>query len=148
MWSSSRGAFRTDSPRRLTATGSAPSSSLPVRTPGAAPRCSNRLRVACGRPSTQPRRQPSRQLRRRPPTLAGGWRGRRGGTVTVRGRAADGAPFESTVLAATGGTPASAANWARAHLRDLEDRYACLAGHDTAELGSLEHQITEVSLRH
>jgi Ca-activated chloride channel family protein len=83
-----------------------------------------------------------------PVTLAGRWRGRPGGTVTVRGTAADGAPFESTVLAATGGTPASAANWARAHLRDLEDRYACLAGHDTAELGSLEHQITEVSLRH
>ena len=83
-----------------------------------------------------------------PVTLAGRWRGRPGGTVTVRGTAADGAPFESTVLAATGGTPASAANWARAHLRDLEDRYACLAGHDTAELDSLEHQITEVSLRH
>ena len=81
-------------------------------------------------------------------TVAGRWRGLPGGTVTVRGTAADGAPFESKVLAATGGNPASAANWARAHLRDLEDRYACLAGHDTAELGSLEHQITQVSLRH
>ncbi|MGO8896323.1 MAG: VIT domain-containing protein [Streptosporangiaceae bacterium] len=83
-----------------------------------------------------------------PVTMAGRWRGRPGGTVTVRGTAADGMPFESKVLAAAGGNPASAANWARAHLRDLEDRYACLAGHDTAELSSLEHQITEVSLRY
>ena len=83
-----------------------------------------------------------------PVTVAGRWRGRLGGTITVRGTAADGAPFENKVLAATGGNPASAANWARAHLRDLEDRYACLAGHDTAELGSLEQQITDASLRY
>ena len=83
-----------------------------------------------------------------PLTVAGRWRGRPGGTVTVRGTAADGAPFESTVLAATGGNPASTANWARAHLRDLEDRYACLAGHGPAELARLEHQITDVSLRY
>src|SRR5271165_1809367 len=78
-----------------------------------------------------------------PVTVAGRWRGRPGGTVTVRGTAADGAPFESTVLAAAGGNPASTANWARAHLRDLEDRYACLAGHGPAELARLEHQITD-----
>jgi Ca-activated chloride channel homolog len=83
-----------------------------------------------------------------PVTVAGRWRGRPGGTITVRGMAADGAPFENKVLAATGGNPASTANWARAHLRDLEDRYACLAGHDTAELARLEHQITDVSLRY
>jgi len=83
-----------------------------------------------------------------PVTVAGRWRGRPGGTVTVRGTAADGAPFESTVLAAAGGNPASTANWARAHLRDLEDRYACLAGHGPAELARLEHQITDVSLRY
>ncbi len=83
-----------------------------------------------------------------PVTVAGRWRGRPGGTVTVRGTAPDGAPFETTVLAATGGNPASTANWARAHLRDLEDRYACLAGHGPAELAHLEHQITDVSLRY
>ena len=83
-----------------------------------------------------------------PVTVAGRWRGRPGGTITVRGMAADGAAFENKVLAATGGNPASTANWARAHLRDLEDRYACLAGHDTAELARLEHQITDVSLRY
>ncbi len=83
-----------------------------------------------------------------PVTVAGRWRGRPGGTVTVHGTAADGAPFESTVLAATGGNQASTANWARAHLRDLEDRYACLAGHGPAELARTEHQITDVSLRY
>jgi Ca-activated chloride channel family protein len=83
-----------------------------------------------------------------PVTVAGRWRGRPGGTITVRGTAADGTPFENKVLAATGGNPASTANWARAHLRDLEDRYACLAGHGTAELARLEHQITDVSLRY
>jgi Ca-activated chloride channel family protein len=83
-----------------------------------------------------------------PVTVAGRWHGLPGGTVTVRGTAADGAPFESKVLAGTGGDPASAANWARAHLRDLEDRYACLAGHVPAELARLEHQITDVSLRY
>jgi len=84
----------------------------------------------------------------RPVTVTGRWRGRPGGTITVRGTAADGTPFENKVLAATGGNPASTANWARAHLRDLEDRYASLAGHDAAELARLEHQITDVSLRY
>ncbi len=83
-----------------------------------------------------------------PVTVAGRWRGRPGGTITVRGTAADGAPFENRILAATGGNPASRANWARSHLRDLEDRYACLAGRDTAELARLEQQITDVSLRY
>jgi Ca-activated chloride channel homolog len=83
-----------------------------------------------------------------PVTITGRWRGRPGGTITVRGTAADGTPFENKVLAATGGNPASTANWARAHLRDLEDRYTCLAGHDAAELARLEHQITDVSVRY
>ena len=83
-----------------------------------------------------------------PVTVRGRWRGRPGGTITVRGTAADGTPFENKVRAATGGNPASTANWARTHLRDLEDRYACVAGHDAAELARLEHQITDVSLRY
>ena len=83
-----------------------------------------------------------------PVTVTGRWRGVPGGTVTVRGTGADGTPFETKVTAAAGGTPANTVNWARAHLRDLEDRYACLADHDTAELGRLEHQITGVSLRY
>ena len=83
-----------------------------------------------------------------PVTVAGRWRGHPGGTVTVRGTSADGTPFESKVTAATGGNPASTAIWARAHLRDIEDRYAGLAGHDIAELTRLEQHIVEVSLRY
>jgi len=83
-----------------------------------------------------------------PVTLTGRWRGHLSGTVTVRGTAADGTPFESKVAAVAGGNAASTANWARAHLRDLEDRYACLAAHDPAELARLEQRITEVSLHY
>src|SRR5580693_4068262 len=77
-------------------------------------------------------------------TLTGRWRGRPGGAITVTGTAADGTPFESKVTAITGGGPASTSAWARAHVRDMEDRYASGAGHDTA---GLEQQITDVSLR-
>jgi Ca-activated chloride channel family protein len=83
-----------------------------------------------------------------PVTITGRWQGHAGGTLTVRGTASDGAPFEAVASAVTGGTPAAAANWARARLRDLEDRYATLAGHDTAALARLEHEITGVSLRY
>ena len=83
-----------------------------------------------------------------PVTVSGRWRGQPGGTVTVRGATADGALFEAAVAATSGGTQASTANWARAHLRDLEDRYAGLPGYDAAELGRLERQITDVSLRY
>jgi Ca-activated chloride channel family protein len=81
-------------------------------------------------------------------TLTGRWQGQPGGTVTVTGTAADGTPFESKVTAITGGNPASTAIWARAHVRDLEDRYASQPGHDTAGLARLEQQITDVSLRY
>ena len=83
-----------------------------------------------------------------PVTITGRWQGHAGGTVTVRGTASGGALFEAAAGAVIGGTPAAAANWARAHLRDLEDRYATSAGHDTAALGRLEQEITSVSLRY
>ncbi|HJY71412.1 MAG TPA: VIT domain-containing protein, partial [Streptosporangiaceae bacterium] len=81
-------------------------------------------------------------------TLAGRWRGQPSGGITVAGTAADGTPFECKVTAVTGGSPASTAAWARAHVRDLEDRYASGAGHDTEGLARLEQQITDVSLRY
>ena len=83
-----------------------------------------------------------------PLTVAGRWQGRPGGIITVRGTAADGQPFEAKATAVTGGSPASPALWARAHLRDLEDRYASLAVGGPAELDRLEQRITSVSLRH
>ena len=78
-------------------------------------------------------------------TLTGRWRGQPGGAITVTGTSADGTPFESKVTAVTGGGPASTAAWARAHVRDLEDRYASGAGYGIAEL---EQQITDISLRY
>ena len=81
-------------------------------------------------------------------TVTGRWRGEPGGAIAVTGTAADGTPFETKVSAVTGGNPASMAAWARAHVRDLEDRYASGAGHDTAGLARLEQQITDVSLRY
>jgi len=82
-----------------------------------------------------------------PLTVAGRWRGQPGGIITLRGTAADGQPFQAKAPAVTGGSPASPALWARAHLRDLEDRYASLAIGGPAELGRLEQQITSLSLR-
>jgi Ca-activated chloride channel homolog len=83
-----------------------------------------------------------------PVTMSGRWRGQPGGTVIARGATPDGAPFETVAPATAGGPPAGAAIWARAHLRDLEDRYASLPGYDPGELGRLERQITDVSLRY
>jgi Ca-activated chloride channel homolog len=82
-----------------------------------------------------------------PLVVTGRWRGHSGGTIAVTGTLSDGTPFQNEVAAATGGSPASTAAWARAHLRDLEDRYASLTGRGTVELGRLEEQITDVSLR-
>jgi len=48
---------------------------------------------------------------------------RGGSSVTVRGLAA-GAPWEERVPGTVAGNPAIRAVWARAHLRELEDRYA------------------------
>ena len=83
-----------------------------------------------------------------PLTVAGRWRGHPGGAITVGGISADGEPFQSRVAATLGGNPASTAAWARAHLRDLEDRYASLTGYGAGELDRLEQQITAVSLRY
>jgi Ca-activated chloride channel family protein len=81
-------------------------------------------------------------------TLTGRWRGQPGGAITVTGTTADGTPYESKVTAVTGGSPASTAAWARAHVRDLEDRYASGTGPGIAGLARLEQQITDVSLRY
>ncbi|TDD48702.1 VWA domain-containing protein [Nonomuraea terrae] len=65
---------------------------------------------------------------------------REGSTVTVRGMAAGG-PWEEHVQGVTVDTPALRAVWARAHLRELEDRYA-MGEHD------LESRIVRTSLEH
>jgi Ca-activated chloride channel homolog len=78
-----------------------------------------------------------------PLVVCGRFRGRPGGALTVRGRDAAGQPWSATVPVTVGGTPALATMWARAHLSDLEDRYAT----DPAPDRDLERRIVETSLR-
>ncbi|MEQ4716401.1 VIT domain-containing protein [Nonomuraea sp. B19D2] len=65
---------------------------------------------------------------------------RAGSSLTVRGMAADG-PWEEQVAGVTVDNPAIRAVWARAHLRELEDRYA-MGEHD------LEPRIVRTSLEY
>ncbi|MFC6558270.1 VIT domain-containing protein, partial [Nonomuraea cavernae] len=67
-------------------------------------------------------------------------RRRSGDSVTVRGLAA-GAPWERQVVGTVVDNPALRAVWARAHLRELEDRYA-MGEHE------LESEIVRVSLEY
>ncbi|MEO3871496.1 VIT domain-containing protein [Nonomuraea sp. B12E4] len=67
-------------------------------------------------------------------------RHREGSSLTVRGMAA-GTPWEEHVTGVVADNPALRAVWARAHLRELEDRYA-MGEHD------LEPQIVRTSLEH
>lgn len=60
--------------------------------------------------------------------------------LTVRGRTRDGADWEQTVAVRQVDSPAVQAQWARAALRDLEDRYA------TGDR-SVEQEIVQTSLR-
>ena len=84
-----------------------------------------------------------------PLTVAGRWQGSPEGSVIVRGTTSDGTPFERAIRAAAADAAAAPgpAIWARAHLRDLEDRYASLTPASPGQLRHLENQITETSLR-
>ena len=75
-----------------------------------------------------------------PLVVSGRYSGAPGGTVTVTGRTPDDGGFRVTVPVARRDDPAVTAQWARARLRDLQDRYA--AGDHT-----LAESIVETSLR-
>ncbi|MBX6386505.1 MAG: VWA domain-containing protein [Microbispora sp.] len=75
-----------------------------------------------------------------PLVVSGRYRGRPAGALTVRGRTADGRPWEQRIEGRPAHGPAVRAVWARAHLRALEDRYA-VGDH------SLEQRIVATSLR-
>jgi Ca-activated chloride channel family protein len=92
--------------------------------------------------SVAPRRLPA-LFAGSPLVVSGRFAGRSGGAVTVRARDAAGQPWSATVKATGGDGEALAATWARAHLRDLEDRYAT----DPAPDRELERRIVETSLR-
>ncbi|HET9289563.1 MAG TPA: VIT domain-containing protein, partial [Actinomycetes bacterium] len=93
--------------------------------------------------SLAPRRLPA-LFAGSPLVVSGRFEGGPDGAVTVRGRDASGRAWSATVPAARCDAPALRATWARAHLRDLEDRYAT----DRAPDRELERRIVDTSLRY
>lgn len=76
-----------------------------------------------------------------PLVIAGRFRGTPSGTLSVRGTASDGSPWEQRANGILSTASAATSIWARAHLRDLEDRYT-VGGPD-----DLEQRIVGTSLR-
>ncbi|MFB4305465.1 VIT domain-containing protein [Actinomadura sp. GTD37] len=76
-----------------------------------------------------------------PLVIAGRFRGSPSGTLSVRGTAADGTAWEQRATGTVSAVSAAASIWARAHLRDLEDRYT------VGGPGDLEQRIVQTSLR-
>ncbi|GAA3149200.1 hypothetical protein GCM10010466_45190 [Planomonospora alba] len=76
-----------------------------------------------------------------PLTVTGRYRGAPAGAVVLRGLDAGGRPWERRVTGTRVDNPAARPVWARARLRDLEDRYA-------AGDRSLEEEIVSTSLEH
>ncbi|MEU8341911.1 VIT domain-containing protein [Spirillospora sp. NPDC048832] len=76
-----------------------------------------------------------------PLVIAGRFRGDPRGSLSVRGTASDGTPWEQRTDGTVSAHTAATSIWARAHLRDLEDRYT-VGGPD-----DLEQRIVATSLR-
>lgn len=70
-----------------------------------------------------------------------------GAAITVRGVSADGTRYQQVLTGGTAGGRSATAIWARAHVRELEDSYACAGPGLTAEVERLEGQIVFASLR-
>ncbi|HWD45303.1 MAG TPA: VIT domain-containing protein [Actinomycetota bacterium] len=92
--------------------------------------------------SLAPRRLPA-LFAGSPLVVSGRFAGRPGGAIVARGRDAAGQPWSATVPVTGGDAAALTATWARAHLRDLEDRYATEPAPDR----ELERRIVDLSLR-
>ena len=92
--------------------------------------------------SLAPRRLPA-LFAGSPLVVSGRFEGAPGGAIAVRGRDAAGRSWSATVPATGGDASSLTTTWARAHLRDLEDRYATDPTPDRA----LERRIVELSLR-
>lgn len=80
-----------------------------------------------------------------PLVVRGRYRGAATGSIVLRGSDGAGADWSVAVAGERREAPAVTAEWARAHLRDLEDRYAAEAGHSGAP--DLAKQIVDTSLR-
>ncbi|TDC59051.1 VWA domain-containing protein, partial [Actinomadura sp. GC306] len=76
-----------------------------------------------------------------PLVIAGRFRGTPTGSLTVRGTGSTGAAWQQRAAGVVTDNSAATSIWARAHLRDLEDRYT------TGGPGDLEQRIVKTSLR-
>lgn len=76
-----------------------------------------------------------------PLVIAGRFRGSPAGSLSIRGTASSGTTWEQHAAGTIADNPATTSIWARAHLRDLEDRYT-VGGPD-----DLEQRIVSTSLR-
>ncbi|MBI2703602.1 MAG: DUF4349 domain-containing protein [Mycobacterium sp.] len=79
-----------------------------------------------------------------PLVVSGRYRGSADGSITLRGRDPGGADWSVEVAGRCRQVPAVTAAWARAHLRDLEDRYASASGNGSPDLAQ---RIVDTSLR-
>jgi Ca-activated chloride channel homolog len=76
-----------------------------------------------------------------PLVVTGRYRGSAAGSLVLHGTTREGGDWSSTVSGQRREAPAVTAQWARSHLRDLEDRYAA------ANTEALEKRIVDTSLR-
>jgi Ca-activated chloride channel homolog len=77
-----------------------------------------------------------------PLMISGRYRGRAEGSLAVGGKDLAGGSWQTVVPATTAANPAITGVWARAHVRDLEDRYASAMGLEP----ELERRIVRTSL--
>jgi Ca-activated chloride channel homolog len=78
-----------------------------------------------------------------PLLIMGRYKGRPQGGVALQGRDGSAQPWQATVRPTEESSPIAAAVWARARLREMEDRYVMKTGDPV----SLEREIVGVSLR-
>ncbi|HTQ19733.1 VIT domain-containing protein, partial [Mycobacterium sp.] len=83
-----------------------------------------------------------------PLLVTGRYRGAASGSLTLRGTSGDGSDWSATVAGQRGDASAVTAQWARAHLRDLEDRFASASGSNgSSSTQDLAKRIVDTSLR-
>jgi Ca-activated chloride channel family protein len=80
-----------------------------------------------------------------PLVVSGRYRGTAEGSIVLRGSDGGGGHWSVVVAGRRREAPAVTAAWVRAHLRDLEDRYAAAAG--TSSAPQLAKRIVDTSLR-
>ena len=82
-----------------------------------------------------------------PLVVTGRYRGAAAGSLSLRGTTRAGDGWSTTVAGQRRDAAAVTAQWARSHVRDLEDRYASSSGWGAQPAEDLEKRIVETSLR-